>query len=63
MATNQLADSITKHLWLPTKGQVGLAIDFTVRVAPPKKPEEKNGTVGEFNLGWSGLYPILVGSR
>ncbi|WP_419213537.1 serine hydrolase domain-containing protein [Maribacter sp. X9] len=57
MATNQLADSITERSWLPTKGQVGFGIDFAVRVAPPKTPEENNGTVGEFY--WDGAASTL----
>lgn len=57
MATNQLADSITKRSWLPSKGQVGFGIDFAVRVAPPKTPEENNGTVGEFY--WDGAASTL----
>lgn len=57
MATNQLADSITERSWLPTKGQVGFGIDFAVRVAPPKTPEENHGTVGEFY--WDGAASTL----
>lgn len=57
MATNQLADSVTERSWLPTKGQVGFGIDFAVRVAPPKTPEENNGTVGEFY--WDGAASTL----
>ena len=57
MATNQLADSITERSWLPTKGQVGFGIDFAVRMAPPKTPEENNGTVGEFY--WDGAASTL----
>ncbi|SNR26891.1 CubicO group peptidase, beta-lactamase class C family [Maribacter sedimenticola] len=57
MATNQLADSITERSWLPSKGQVGFGIDFAVRVAPPKTPEENNGTVGEFY--WDGAASTL----
>jgi len=57
MATNQLADTITERSWLPTKGQVGFGIDFAVRVAPPKTPEENNGTVGEFY--WDGAASTL----
>ncbi len=57
MATNQLADSITERSWLPTKGQVGFGIDFAVRLAPPKTPEENNGTVGEFY--WDGAASTL----
>lgn len=57
MATNQLADSITERSWLPTKGQVGFGIDFAVRVAPPKTPEENHGVVGEFY--WDGAASTL----
>lgn len=57
MATNHLADSITERSWLPTKGQVGFGIDFAVRIAPPKTPEENNGTVGEFY--WDGAASTL----
>lgn len=57
MATNQLADSITERSWLPTKGQVGFGIDFAVRVAPPKTPEENHGIVGEFY--WDGAASTL----
>jgi CubicO group peptidase (beta-lactamase class C family) len=57
MATNQLADSVTERSWLPTKGQVGFGIDFAVRVAPPKTPEENNGEVGEFY--WDGAASTL----
>lgn len=57
MATNQLADSITERSWLPSKGQVGFGIDFAVRTAPPKSPEENNGTVGEFY--WDGAASTL----
>lgn len=57
MATNQLADSITERSWLPSKGQVGFGIDFAVRVAQPKTPEENNGVVGEFY--WDGAASTL----
>ncbi|MFX0555681.1 serine hydrolase domain-containing protein [Maribacter sp. CXY002] len=57
MATNQLADSVTERSWLPSKGQVGFGIDFAVRVAPPKTPEENNGVVGEFY--WDGAASTL----
>jgi CubicO group peptidase (beta-lactamase class C family) len=57
MATDQLADSVTERSWLPTKGQVGFGIDFAVRVAPPKTPEENNGVVGEFY--WDGAASTL----
>lgn len=57
MATNQLADSVTKRMWLPSKGQVGFGIDFAVRVRPPASAEEKNGVVGEFF--WDGAASTL----
>ncbi|MEP3927052.1 MAG: serine hydrolase, partial [Gilvibacter sp.] len=57
MATNQLADSVTERSWLPTKGQVGFGIDFAVRIAPPKTPEENHGVVGEFY--WDGAASTL----
>ena len=57
MATNHLPDSVTKRSWLPSKGQVGFGIDFAVRVAPPKTPEENNGVVGEFY--WDGAASTL----
>src|ERR1044072_9401600 len=31
MATNQLPDTISKRMWLPSKGRVGFGIDFAVR--------------------------------
>lgn len=57
MATNHLPDSVTKRSWLPSKGQVGFGIDFAVRIAPPKTPEENNGVVGEFY--WDGAASTL----
>ncbi|CAN0583770.1 unnamed protein product, partial [Ectocarpus sp. 12 AP-2014] len=57
MATNHLPDSVTKRSWLPSKGQVGFGIDFAVRVAPPKTPNENNGVVGEFY--WDGAASTL----
>ncbi|MGC1515916.1 MAG: serine hydrolase, partial [Maribacter sp.] len=57
MATDQLSDSITERSWLPSKGQVGFGIDFAVRVAPPKTPDEMNGVVGEFF--WDGAASTL----
>ncbi|SFQ16650.1 serine hydrolase domain-containing protein [Parafilimonas terrae] len=35
MHTNQLSDTISKRMWLPSKGQVGFGIDFAVRLRPP----------------------------
>ncbi len=57
MATNQLSDSVTKRMWLPSKGQVGFGIDFAVRMRPPQSVEEKNGAVGEFF--WDGAASTL----
>lgn len=57
MATNQLADSVTERMWLPSKGRVGFGIDFAVRVAPPQNKEENNGVVGEFF--WDGAASTL----
>lgn len=57
MATNQLADSVTERMWLPTKGQVGFGINFAVRVEPPKSKDENNGIVGEFF--WDGAASTL----
>jgi CubicO group peptidase (beta-lactamase class C family) len=57
MSTNQLSDSITKRMWLPSKGRVGFGIDFAVRVAPAKSKEEKVGAVGEFF--WDGAPSTL----
>lgn len=57
MATNHLSDSITKRMWLPSKGQVGFGIDFAVRLRAPASPEENNGVVGEFF--WDGAASTL----
>ena len=57
MATNQLADSVTERMWLPSKGRVGFGIDFAVRVAEPESADEKNGAVGEFF--WDGAASTL----
>jgi CubicO group peptidase (beta-lactamase class C family) len=57
MATNQLADSVTERMWLPSKGQVGFGIDFAVRMRPPADETEKNGVVGEFF--WDGAASTL----
>lgn len=48
MSTSQLSDTITKRMWLPSKGRVGFGIDFAVRTQPPANKEENNGVVGEF---------------
>src|SRR5690606_15290117 len=57
MSTNQLAESVTERMWLPTKGQVGFGIDFAVRIDPPMTAEENNGAVGEFF--WDGAASTL----
>ncbi|HEY8936159.1 MAG TPA: serine hydrolase domain-containing protein [Cyclobacteriaceae bacterium] len=57
MATNQLADSVTERMWLPSKGQVGFGIDFAVRIKPPQSIDENNGYVGEFF--WDGAASTL----
>lgn len=57
MSTNQLSDSVTQRMWLPSKGQVGFGIDFAVRMRPPVDETEKAGTVGEFF--WDGAASTL----
>ena len=57
MATNQLSDSITQRMWLPSKGQVGFGIDFAVRLRTPASKEENQGVVGEFF--WDGAASTL----
>ena len=57
MATNQLSDTISQRMWLPTKGQVGFGIDFAVRLRPPVKQTENNGANGEFF--WDGAASTL----
>lgn len=57
MATNQLSDTVTQRMWLPSKGRVGFGIDFAVRTAPPQTQEENNGIVGEFF--WDGAASTL----
>jgi CubicO group peptidase (beta-lactamase class C family) len=57
MSTNQLADSVTERMWLPSKGRVGFGIDFAVRTEPPVSAEENNGYVGEFF--WDGAASTL----
>jgi CubicO group peptidase (beta-lactamase class C family) len=57
MATNHLSDSVTKRMWLPSKGQVGFGIDFAVRLRPAQSPDENVGTVGEFF--WDGAASTL----
>jgi CubicO group peptidase (beta-lactamase class C family) len=57
MATNQLSDTVSKRMWLPSKGRVGFGIDFAVRIQPPANAEEKNGIVGEYF--WDGAASTL----
>jgi CubicO group peptidase (beta-lactamase class C family) len=57
MSTSHLSDTITKRMWLPSKGQVGFGIDFAVRARPPASKEENNGVVGEFF--WDGAASTL----
>jgi CubicO group peptidase (beta-lactamase class C family) len=57
MATNHLSDSVTKRMWLPSKGQVGFGIDFAVRLRPPVDERENAGVVGEFF--WDGAASTL----
>lgn len=57
MSTSQLSDTISKRMWLPSKGRVGFGIDFAVRTQPPVTKEENNGTVGEFF--WDGAASTL----
>ncbi|MEZ4992802.1 MAG: serine hydrolase domain-containing protein [Saprospiraceae bacterium] len=57
MATNQLSDTISQRMWLPSKGQVGFGIDFAVRTRPPATVEENHGIVGEFF--WDGAASTL----
>jgi len=57
MSTNQLPDTISKRMWLPSKGRVGFGIDFAVRTQPPATKDENNGTVGEFF--WDGAASTL----
>lgn len=57
MATNQLSDTISKRMWLPSKGSVGFGIDFAVRQRPPANADENHGIVGEFF--WDGAASTL----
>ena len=57
MSTNQLSDTISKRMWLPSKGRVGFGIDFAVRTALPQSKDENNGVVGEFF--WDGAASTL----
>jgi CubicO group peptidase (beta-lactamase class C family) len=57
MTTNQLSDSVTQRMWLPSKGQVGFGVDFAVRLRPPATRDENSGVVGEFF--WDGAASTL----
>lgn len=57
MATNHLSDTISKRMWLPSKGRVGFGIDFAVRTQPPATAAENNGKVGEFF--WDGAASTM----
>ncbi|MBO9565328.1 MAG: beta-lactamase family protein [Niastella sp.] len=57
MSTSHLSDTITKRMWLPSKGRVGFGIDFAVRTQPPANKEENNGIVGEFF--WDGAASTM----
>lgn len=57
MSTSQLSDTISKRMWLPSKGRVGFGIDFAVRTAAPQTTEENNGTIGEYF--WDGAASTL----
>jgi CubicO group peptidase (beta-lactamase class C family) len=57
MSTNHLSDTISKRMWLPSKGRVGFGIDFAVRTQPPADKDENNGVVGEFF--WDGAASTM----
>lgn len=57
MSTNQLSDTISRRMWLPSKGRVGFGIDFAVRTSAPQTADENNGTIGEFF--WDGAASTL----
>jgi CubicO group peptidase (beta-lactamase class C family) len=57
MATNQLPDTLSQRMWLPSKGKVGFGIDFAVRTAAPSTADENNGAIGEFF--WDGAASTL----
>ncbi len=57
MSTNHLSDTISKRMWLPSKGRVGFGIDFAVRTQPPANKDENNGVVGEFF--WDGAASTM----
>lgn len=57
MSTSHLSDTISKRMWLPSKGQVGFGIDFAVRTRVPANSAENNGVPGEFF--WDGAASTL----
>jgi CubicO group peptidase (beta-lactamase class C family) len=57
MSTSQLSDTISKRMWLPSKGRVGFGIDFAVRTKTPANRDENNGAIGEFF--WDGAASTL----
>ena len=57
MSTNQLSDTISNRMWLPSKGRVGFGIDFAVRISDPITKEENNGAIGEYF--WDGAASTL----
>lgn len=57
MSTNQLSDTISQRMWLPSKGRVGFGIDFAVRTQPPANADENHGIVGEYF--WDGAASTL----
>lgn len=57
MATDHLDPRVTERSWLPGKGQQGFGVDFAVRTAQPRTPEENRGAVGEFF--WDGAWTTL----
>lgn len=57
MASNQLEESVTERMWLPSKGQVGFGIDFAVRLREPANARENYGEIGEFF--WDGAASTL----
>ncbi len=57
MSTNHLSDTISKRMWLPSKGRVGFGIDFAVRTQPPATKDENNGVVGEYF--WDGAASTM----
>jgi len=57
MSTNQLSDTISQRMWLPSKGQVGFGIDFAVRTKAALNENENFGVPGEFF--WDGAASTL----